>query len=243
MTKRESVSTTGSRLSLISNTSNASNQKHLDEKGSASTKRTKKVERTESYKRAIERQSVYEDLYVSQEERAIQTVSKSREDDDRRKYNTLPLRRETNNNEMDNSTCNHKAKKEKHSPFVVRNSSVKSGTYPSPDTDDDQYSVEPERKKKSTFKRFKERLILTFRKDDKERKRRREKEKYLENQNKKSGGKKSFRSFDIEKTIQDKNGTYSKHHHSSEHNAKVHNGSVIEQTVMKDANKKYPDCK
>ena len=172
MTKRESVSTNGSRLSLISNNSNASNQKSVP--ASTEKKRSKKIKRNESYKIATERLSIYEDDAEGgrDEGREIALRNSVFNDEGRRKYNTLPLRIENNNNEI--RTCN-KPKADKPSQFVLRNASVKSGTYPSPDTDDDQRSVEPERKKKSAFKRFKERLLLSFKRDESQRQWRSEK--------------------------------------------------------------------
>ena len=192
MTKRESVSTSGSRLSLISNNSNPSNQRHVDVKDSKNAhatnnverKRTKKVKRNESYKQAIielEKLSVYDggsnDLLNESKDSAA--AKRRVNDEGRRKYNTLPVRAESNNNVI--QKWNDKSKTEKRSQFVIRNSSVKSGTFPSPDTDDDQRSVEPERKKKTTFKRFKERLALTFKRDEGERQRRNEKRRKSKN--------------------------------------------------------------
>ena len=229
MTKKDSLSTNGSRLSLISNNSNASNPKHLNEKEHTGHKRARKAQRSESYKRATQGLSVFEDTCAQNGAREIRLTSRTKEE--RRKYNTLPIGKESNNNVVDVDTSNHKTHKGKPSPFVVRNSSVKSGTYPSPDTDDDQYSVEPERKKKSAFKRFKERLVLTFRMDDRERKRRQEKDKYSDSLNRKSGRKKSSKSdnHDTEKNKTDKNGTHSNHTHSP---------GVQERNVTQDSSEK-----
>ena len=208
MTKRESVSTSGSRLSLISNNSNPSNQRHVDVKDSNNSnaannverKRTKKVKRNESYKQAIielEQLSVYDggsnDLLNESKDSAA--AKRRVNDEGRRKYNTLPVRAESNNNVI--QKWNDKSKTEKRSQFVIRNSSVKSGTFPSPDTDDDQRSVEPERKKKSTFKRFKERLALTFKRDEGERQRRDEKRRKSQNH-----------TGDVHKHVPRKSGSY-----------------------------------
>ena len=269
MTKRESVSTSGSRLSLISNSSNASNHKHLDERDTKTTrpptgrKRTKEVKRTDSYRRATEGQSVYDDFGEYIPTTGRQGANNYASEDSRRKYNTLPIRREDNNNVIGTSnTLNHKTKKD--SPFVLRNSSVKSGTYPSPDTDDDQRSVPPERKKKSAFKRFKERLALTFTKDTIERNRRGDKQKQCKDlsatEHRKSGRRKSHRS--------DKETTGKLQHnvkqggdrssHFSDDRLKGQNGSAKSQTsaekIRKESNifksfrnslrrKSPPECK
>lgn len=240
MTKRESVSTSGSRLSLISNSSNTSNQKHLDDRDTKTTrpsterKRRKEVKRTDSYRRATESQSVYDNFGEYIPTAGRQGANSYASEDNRRKYNTLPIRREDNNNVIDTSnTLNHKAKKD--SSFVLRNSSVKSGTYPSPDTDDDQRSVKPERKKKSAFKRFKERLALTFIKDRIARSRRDDKQKQSKDlsatEHRKSGRRKSHKS-DKENTGKLKHdikqGDRSSHFSDDRH--KRQNGSAISQT-------------
>lgn len=244
MTKRDSLSTSGSRLSLISNNSNASNQKHLEEHDSKNThlsmtagqKRTTEIKRTDSYRRATARQSVYdnEDVFAPSEE--VEKINSSVNGEGRRKYNTLPIRREDNNNVIDASNnCNHKSKKEKVRLFNLQTSnSVRSGTYPSPDTDDDQRSVQPERKKKSGFKRFKERLVLTFRKNDTERKWRSEKQKqskdHSSSKHSKSGRRKSHKSdkHETEKLQHDRTERDVNSNRSCEDGFKGQNGSACE---------------
>ena len=226
MTKRDSLSTTASRLSLISTNSNASNSKHLNDNDQSVQKRTRKAQRTESYKKATQGLSVFEDFCAQNGPREIRLNSRTKEE--RRKYNTLPIGTENNNNVIDVKTSNHKAQKDKHSQFVERNTSVKSGTYPSPDTDDAPYSVEPERKKKSGFKRFKERLVLTFRKDARERKRRLDKENSLDCQAGKSGQKAS--------TISDKHGpNKNKPHKNGTHSNHKHSHDIPEKNVIQDS--------
>lgn len=229
MTKRDSLSTNASRLSLISTNSNASNSKHLNDNDQSVQKRTRKAQRTESYKRATQGLSVFEDLCAQNGPREIRINSRTTEE--RRKYNTLPVGKENNNNIVDVSNSNHRTQKEKHSQFVERNTSVKSGTYPSPDTDDSPYSVEPERKKKSGFKRFKERLVLTFRKDARERKRRLEKENSSDSQTGKRGHKPISKGdkHGGNKNKPHKNGTHSNHQHSHD----IQEKNVIQDSPVK----------
>ena len=224
MTKRDSLSTNASRLSLISDNSSASNSKHLIDKDHSGHKRTRKAQRSESYKRATQGLSVFEDLCAQNGPREIRLTSKTKED--RRKYNTLPIGKENNNNVVDvksRQNDHKKTKKEK----LNRNSSVKSGTYPSPDTDDSPYSVEPERKKKSGFKRFKERLVLTFRKDARERKRRLEKENKAGKSGQKTGHK-NDKHVAIDNKPQ-KNGIHIDHRHSHG----IHETNVIQDSPVK----------
>lgn len=182
MTKRDSISTSGSRQSLTSNNPNASHHKHSAERDQSSVssgqKRSHAIKRTNSYRIATERDSVYEiGDEISSE--VLKAINNSTNGANRQKYNTLPLRREDNNNVI----CKHHAENERERQWKLRSSNLsnRSGAYPSSDTDDDHLSVQPERKKKSAFKRFKERLVLALMKDDKETQIRKEKKRLKAN--------------------------------------------------------------
>lgn len=182
MTKRDSLLSNGSRVSLLANCSSATaTPKKFEDKDYINTnpnmvagkkrspKPTKKVKRTDSYKIATNRQSVDDldghlALNFSSEVQAGGYAQVPRRED-RTKYNTLP-RTDTVIVQKKNEP-----KRKKHASGdslgeFERHASQKSGTYPSPDTDEDQRATEPDRKKKSAFKRMKERLILTFKKDN-----------------------------------------------------------------------------
>lgn len=183
MTKRESVASNGARVTLLNKGGNhISTSKRLDSKDFINTnpnmvagkkrspRATKKVKRTDSYKIALNRDSVHSTL----DDSAINEISLNTNghtsglprSEDRKKYNTLP-RTIPSIETITVETKRHKRESDhskKRSEFD-RNASQRSGTCPSPDTDTDQQSVMTDRKKKSAFKRMKERLILTFKRD------------------------------------------------------------------------------
>ena len=195
LTKRDSQALNGSRISLISNNStnqNSSSAHSCNKTGMnnrrvsaeerkefkdsdfvnshpnmvAGKKRTiKKVKRTDSYKQALNRQSACKDLETDIPCDNSNIKHKKRDAESRAKYNTLPIKMDAV--VTDSKPDVKRKKRPDHNDYdqFQRTASQKSGTFPSPDTDDDQSSIQPERKKKSAFKRMKERLIQTFRKD------------------------------------------------------------------------------
>lgn len=192
MSKRDSQVSSGSRLSLVS-TGGVSNRgpgpgvrhadRHWEDRDFVNTnpnmvagkKRAgKKVKRTDSYRIATERQSALEEVLAFHSggltsnnvpESSTVTLAGSR-----KKYNTLPIKPSIvegapvvhkQNNKREFSTGSHSS-----NGTFSRTESQKSGRYyPSPDTDDDERSVQPDRRKKSAFRKIKERLTQTFRRD------------------------------------------------------------------------------
>ena len=132
---------------------------------------TKKLKRTDSYKRALNRQSGNElsDLVKDTDNTTCGcdlTIARGAE---RKKYNTLPIKPNTSTSPKITDVLKRKPDNG-HSKGAVdkgdfsRTASQRSGTYyPSPDTDDDQRSTRLDQRKKSKFVRMKERLIHTFR--------------------------------------------------------------------------------
>ncbi|XP_060573034.1 uncharacterized protein LOC132730956 isoform X2 [Ruditapes philippinarum] len=177
MTKRDSLLSNGTRVSLLANGSSTTPKK-FEEKdyvntnpnmvaGKKRSPKLNKVKRTSSYKIATNRQST-DDLdglsalgssaNTTRGPQGVRTV-------DRTKYNTLPRTETVVPQKKPVELGRRKREAKAPRSDFERTASQKSGTYPSPDTDEDQRSIQPDRKKKSTFKRMKERLILTFRKN------------------------------------------------------------------------------
>lgn len=183
MTKRDLLATNGTRVTLLPNIIDSTGSAHLEDKDFINTnpemvsgkKRTpKKVKRTDSYRLATNRQSAHDHLdelknayseFNSVSDRKSGTKESQKED--RKKYNTLPRTDSTVHPPVMRESRNKKHESTSSQSYgeIERVASQRSGTCPSPDTDEDQHSFQPERKKKSAFKRVKERLILTFQKD------------------------------------------------------------------------------
>lgn len=193
LSKRDSVASVSSRMSLVSN-GNAGSKTHSGAKQQtvapapsvvardwkdsdflntnpnmvAGKKRTgKKVKRTDSYKKATGRQSGVEDA-VDVINNANAATGRTQ---DRKKYNTLPIKPNAVAENTETKTPSKRkdglggTRGKDPTDNFSRSESQKSKYYPSPDTDDDQFAVLPDRKKKSAFKRMKERLSQTFRRD------------------------------------------------------------------------------
>lgn len=131
----------------------------------------KKAKRTDSYRQATERKSLFDELAGNDAvDGCVDTNLEGR-----KKYNTLPIQPGATVSQPIGKIQGRRKRengasgKPKDSTFG-RSESQKSGRYnPSPDTDDDQLSTQPDRKKKSAFTRVKERLTRTFRKDSERR--------------------------------------------------------------------------
>lgn len=175
----------GSRLSMISNGSGGNPgghrttdadtvNTHPEMIAGKQRSQIKSMKRTNSYKKALNRQSANDGLDVAITEVAseLQTSEvrssdrfekkdgRLRRAEDKTRYHTLP----THISDIE-SVHHADDEKRRRDSDIQRNSSQRSGHYPSPDTDEDQNSSQLERKKKSRFKRVKERLFQTFRKD------------------------------------------------------------------------------
>ncbi|XP_052238973.1 uncharacterized protein LOC127850185 isoform X2 [Dreissena polymorpha] len=137
----------------------------------------KELKRRNSYRLALNRQSAADELDKDGNARHSKTdldletskcsdVTISR-GDCRKKYNTLPIKPGSLSNDpvVANSSDVLSEKLDNKSRTFNRNWSQKSGSYPSPDTDEDRGLMASPRKKKSRFRRFKERLIESFRRD------------------------------------------------------------------------------
>ena len=177
MTKRDSLLSNGTRVSLLANGS-SSTPKKFEEKdyvntnpnmvaGKKRSPKLNKVKRTPSYKIATNRQSTDDidglnTLGSSSDPKRVHPVVRTI---DRTKYNTLPRTDAVVSQTKPPELGRRKREASAPRSDFERTASQKSGTYPSPDTDEDQRSIQPDRKKKSTFKRVKERLMLTFRRD------------------------------------------------------------------------------
>ncbi|WAR07134.1 hypothetical protein MAR_017092 [Mya arenaria] len=192
LSKRESLISNGSRLSLLATGSGATNhisspptgngavgnQRHWGEKDFVNTntemvtgkkRTTKKVKRTDSYKQALNRESA-SDLINDGPEIVSETrhrITDGTVHEDRKKYNTLPIKPGNSQPLLVPSVVKQKLVigRSRTKNEFERSASQKSGTYPSPDTDDEQRSTRLDKKKKSKFTRMKERLIHTFKKD------------------------------------------------------------------------------
>ncbi|KAL4232882.1 hypothetical protein ACF0H5_007569 [Mactra antiquata] len=185
MTKRESVSSASTRVPLLSNNGTLSdptkkweskdyinNNPNMVAGKKRSPRTNKRVKRRDSYKIALNRDSVHNSLddntfnmVDGSGSTRIPTSGLSR-GEERKKYNTLPRAVpaiETISTVK--KVHKHESKTLKMSKDFDRNASTRSGTCPSPDTDTDQHTVMTDRKKKSAFKRMKERLILTLKRD------------------------------------------------------------------------------
>ncbi|XP_045196989.2 uncharacterized protein LOC123551839 isoform X2 [Mercenaria mercenaria] len=178
MTKRDSLLSNGTRVSLLANGSNSATPKKFDEKdyvntnpnmvaGKKRSPKLTKVKRTPSYKIATNRQSVddLDGIAVVKVITDAKRDTRSVRTEDRTKYNTLPRTDTVLSQKKPIESRRRKHETNESRSEFERTASQKSGTYPSPDTDEDQWSIQPDRKKKSTFKRMKERLILTFKRD------------------------------------------------------------------------------
>ena len=193
LSKRDSVASTTSRMSLVSNC-NTGGRSHngtppmtngrtqrvapadrnwqvsdfvnTNPKMVGGTKRTgKKVKRTDSYKKATERSSAVIDDGFDMNSNSNKLKSITRKED-RTKYNTLPIKPNESVQRITKIDLKQKPTSQASTESFNRSESQKSGRYyPSPDTDDDQHTTLPDRKKKSAFRRMKERLSRTFSKD------------------------------------------------------------------------------
>lgn len=168
MTKRDSRLTNGNRVSLLANGTTRPAQTSFEEKDYLNTnpnmvagkkrspKVTKKVKRADSYRIATNRQSVddldgFAKLDFTTDTKGDSGARGPRAGD-RTKYNTLPR---TDTVIVQKKTSDPKGKRHESGKSLDgfdRNASQKSGTYPSPDTDEDQRAIEPDRKRKVLLK-------------------------------------------------------------------------------------------
>ena len=171
LTRRDILPEVESPLLLTANNLPVTSQEHLDERDTKNThqsmtagqKRTKDVQRSDSYRRATERLSVHDSVEEIREELEGYIGEENKRKD---------------NNDLNHASSNVTNKSKKESLFSLRIFSKKSGTDASSDTDDNQSSAQLGRKKKSVFIRLKERLEIAFIKDRNEQNRRGEKQKH-----------------------------------------------------------------